>query len=143
MRSIDDDAKAVVARVLYEHRRYLLEDALRNFVLLPLRLFLGILADALECFLLLLDLLDQVGPRLIVQLITLSVELLLQALELVVHALQLGLLWLQLLAESFKISATLIGGEDGLFNVDCPHLGTGGAGYRRCRRNRSRRCRGW
>ena len=63
LRSIDDDAKAVVARVLYEHRRYLLEDALRNFVLLPLRLFLGILADALECFLLLLDLLDQVGPR--------------------------------------------------------------------------------
>ena len=60
--SVDDHAVAVVRGVLHQHRTHLLQDALRDLVLLVLGIVTRVLYRALQRFLLLLDLLHQRAP---------------------------------------------------------------------------------
>jgi hypothetical protein len=126
--SIDDHAEALVRRVLYQHRAHLLKDALRNFVLLILRVITRVLHLALQRLLFLLDLLYKRSPAVVIQLVALGVELLLQGLYFVVHSLEFGLLGLELLAQSLKVTLAFVGGEDGLLDIDRPHPGSGSVG---------------
>src|SRR5215470_3357584 len=82
LRCIHDDAESVIGSVLDEHRTKLLYDALRDFVLLVLRVFTRILQLTVKRLLLGLDLLHQIRLRVIVQLVLLRVELLLQSVDL-------------------------------------------------------------
>src|SRR4029077_17517254 len=77
IRSVNDYAETLVCGVLYQHRTHLLQDALRNLVLLVLGIVPRVLYLPLQGFLLLLDLFYQRAPALVVELLTLGVELLL------------------------------------------------------------------
>jgi len=63
--------------MLHDHRRHLLQNALKNLLLLILRIFLSVLYGAVKRLLLGLDLLDQSGASILIQLVALSLELLL------------------------------------------------------------------
>src|SRR6201993_5057130 len=138
---IDDHVVAVVGGELDQHRSQLLKNALRDFVLLILRVLAGILQLAVETFLLGLDLLHEIGAGVLVQLVALRVQLFLEAFDFVVLTLQLILLRFQFLAEGFKIAPAFISGEDRLLHADGANLGSGPRGCRRggCGGSRGRR----
>src|SRR5450432_169878 len=96
--SVHDQGKAVVPGVIDDQRRHLLQNTLRNFILLRAGIVLGVLRVALQRFLLGLNLLHQVGFGVVIQFVTLGVELLLHAVDLVALGLELILLGLKLLA---------------------------------------------
>ena len=84
--------------MLHDHRRHLLQNPLKNFFLLILKIFLRVLHGAIEGFLLGLDLLLEARAGVLVQLVTLSLKLLLQSFEFVVLRLQFVLFRLQFFA---------------------------------------------
>ena len=98
--------------------RHLLQDALRNLILLLLELVLCIFAGALQALLLGLDGLHQVARASSFILSPWVVELLLQVLDLGVQVLQLGTLRFKFLLQRFEIAGAFVSADDRLLDVD-------------------------
>ena len=133
VRGIEQHTITIRLRILVDHGRHLLQDALRNLVLLRLKFILGVLRRALQTLLLGLDGLHQGGAGFLVHLVALGVELLLQVLHFGIEILQLTAARFELLLQSFEIARSFIGGYDGLLNVnnadfDATGGGCGGSG---------------
>ena len=83
-RRVNDHAKAAVRRILHDEWRHFLQNALRDFLLLVLKIFASVLRAALQRFLFLVNLPLQVGLGFFVELVSLGGELLLQGINFVV-----------------------------------------------------------
>ena len=118
MRCIDDHADAIGTGVLGQHRKELLQNALRNHVLLALRFFASVLHGAIEQLLLALDLFLQACTGVIVQFFLLICELLLQRFNFIASVLQLRLFRFKLLAECAEVALALIRLNDSLLDID-------------------------
>src|SRR5438046_1774132 len=127
---IDNHAKTVVVRVLHHDGRHLLQNFLRNFVLLILGVLASVLNLPIQRFLLAFNLLYQRAATLVIELFTLGVELLFQTLQLIILCLELRLLGLKLFAQSLELFLAFIAGKDRLLNVDGSNLRAGCVGDR-------------
>ena len=130
MRGVDNHAETAVRSILHQHRSHLLQDSLRNFVLLILGIVARILHGTFQGLLLLLNLLYQRTSAVIVQFLTLGIELLLQSLNFVVLIFELGCLGSSFLLRGLEITLAFVGGKNGLLDVDRPHPVPVGVGAR-------------
>ena len=121
-------AESIVRGVLHQHRPHLLQDALRDLVLLVLGIVTRVLHLALQGLLLLLDLLYQRARLSSFSFSPWVLSCFFRALDFVILTLELGLLGLELLAQSLEIALAFVGGENGLLDIDGSDPGSGGVG---------------
>src|SRR5579872_125819 len=131
VRGINNQTEAIVASIFHDDRSHLLQNTLRDFVLLRLRIVARVLDRAVKFLLLLFNLLDQTGAGIVVKLVALCGKLLFQTLNFVVLPLELRLFGLKLLAKRFEIALAFITREDSLLHADGSYF-CAVAGRNRC-----------
>ena len=125
---IDDHTEAAVRRILHDEWRHFLQNALRDFLLLVLKVFASVLCAALQRFLFLVNLPLQVGLGFFVELVSLGGDLLLQGINFVVLGFQLVALGLEFLAQCIQVALAFVAAEDRLFNIDSANFHSAGIG---------------
>ena len=132
LRDIDNQAEPVVLRVFVDHGSHLLQNLLRDLVLLSYKVVLSIFLATRERLLLRFDLPNEASAVLIIRRLR-RIELFLETVDLVCHRLDLVALGFELLAERFEFFLSFIRGQNRILNTDNTNPGRPGGSWSGCR----------